>query len=175
MDFSNKIAVITGGAQGIGKCICQAFAQAGATVCTIDLQENDYFQGDLSDKTVLEQFASRVIEDHGHIDYLINNAAPLNRGISEASYEDFEYALGVGVTAPFYLSKLFKEKTGHTLQYHILTIRLAEAKRYLLLGFTVKEVAALCGFKDVANFSKLFKREFGMNPTQWRIWDLEHG
>ena len=75
----------------------------------------------------------------------------------------------------FYLSKLFKEKTGHTLQYHILTIRLAEAKRYLLLGFTVKEVAALCGFKDVANFSKLFKREFGMNPTQWRIWDLEHG
>lgn len=75
----------------------------------------------------------------------------------------------------FYLSKLFKEKTGHTLQYHILSIRLAEAKRYLLLGYAVKEVASLCGFKDVANFSKLFKREFGKNPTQWRIWDLEHG
>lgn len=74
----------------------------------------------------------------------------------------------------FYLSKLFKEKTGHTLQHHILSIRLAEAKRYLLLGYTVKEVAALCGFKDVANFSKLFKREFGRNPTQWRIWDLEN-
>lgn len=76
---------------------------------------------------------------------------------------------------PFYLSKLFKEKTGHTLQYHILAIRLAEAKRYLILGYAVKEVASLCGFKDVANFSKLFKREFGMNPTQWRLWDLEHG
>lgn len=75
----------------------------------------------------------------------------------------------------FYLSKLFKEKTGHTLQYHILSIRLAEAKRYLSLGYAVKEVASLCGFKDVANFSKLFKREFGKNPTQWRIWDLENG
>ena len=75
----------------------------------------------------------------------------------------------------FYLSKLFKEKTGHTLQSHILSIRLAEAKRYLTLGYAVKEVASLCGFKDVANFSKLFKREFGMNPTQWRIWDRENG
>jgi NAD(P)-dependent dehydrogenase (short-subunit alcohol dehydrogenase family) len=41
------------------------------------------------------------------VDYLINNAAPLSRGITEANYEDFEYALKVGVTAPFYLSKLF--------------------------------------------------------------------
>ena len=74
----------------------------------------------------------------------------------------------------YYLSKLFKEKTGHTLQTHILDVRLAEAKRYLLLGYTIKETASLCGFKDVANFSKLFKREFGKNPTQWRIWDLEN-
>lgn len=74
----------------------------------------------------------------------------------------------------YYLSKLFKEKTGHTLQYHILTIRLAEAKRYLLLGCTVKETAALCGFQDIANFSKLFKREFGRSPAHWRAWDLEN-
>ncbi|MBQ5682907.1 MAG: SDR family oxidoreductase, partial [Peptococcaceae bacterium] len=62
---------------------------------------------DLADKTVLETFAEKVIADYGHIDYLINNAAPLNRGIDDATYEDFEYALKVGITAPFYLSKLF--------------------------------------------------------------------
>ena len=106
-DFTNKIAVVTGGARGIGRCIREQFEAAGATVCVIDVLDNDYFVGDLSDKATLEAFAAKVISDYGRVDYLINNAAPLSRGIDEASYEDFEYALKVGVTAPFYLSKLF--------------------------------------------------------------------
>ena len=106
-DFKNKVVVVTGGARGIGKCICEKFQEAGAVVCVIDLLENDYFVGDLADKTTLETFAKKVISDYGHIDYLINNAAPKFCGITNGSYEDFEYALKVGVTAPFYLSKLF--------------------------------------------------------------------
>lgn len=106
-DFKGRIAVVTGGARGIGKCIREYFEAAGATVCVIDLLPNDYFVGDIGDKGVLERFAERVIADYGHVDYLINNAAPCMRGITEGSYEDFEYALKVGVTAPFYLSKLF--------------------------------------------------------------------
>ena len=106
-DFTGKVAVVTGGARGIGKCICEQFRAAGATVCVIDLLENDDFVGDLADKATLERFADKVIAEHGHIDYLINNAAPRMRGITKGSYEDFEYALKVGVTAPFYLSKLF--------------------------------------------------------------------
>ena len=106
-NFQNKVAVVTGGARGIGKCIREQFEAAGATVCVIDLLDNDYFVGDLADKEALERFAAKVISDHGRVDYLINNAAPLSRGITEASYEDFEYALKVGITAPFYLSKLF--------------------------------------------------------------------
>ena len=106
-DFKHKIAVVTGGAQGIGKCIRERFEKAGATVCVIDLADNDYFAGDLADKETLETFAKKVISEYGHIDYLINNAAPKMCGIAECGYEDFEYALKVGVTAPFYLSKLF--------------------------------------------------------------------
>ena len=105
--FNNKVAVVTGGAQGIGKCIVEQFRAAGATVCVIDLQENEYFVGDLADKATLERFAAKVIHDYGHVDYLINNAAPKSCGITAATYEDFEYAQRVGVTAPFYLSKLF--------------------------------------------------------------------
>ena len=106
-DFSGKVAVVTGGAQGIGKCICEEFAKAGAAVCTIDLQENPFFVGDLADRQTLERFAQKVIEAYGRVDFLINNAAPLSRGLDECSYEDFEYAQRVGVTAPFYLTRLF--------------------------------------------------------------------
>ena len=106
-DFKEKIVVVTGGARGIGKCISEKFREAGATVCVIDLLSNDYFVGDLADKATLERFAKKVIDDFGHVDYLINNAAPKSCGVTSCSYEDFEYAQRVGVTAPFYLTKLF--------------------------------------------------------------------
>ena len=106
-EFENKVVVITGGAKGIGKTIAQEFRKEGAQVCIIDLLENDSFVGDLADQTVLERFAQKVIAEHGHVDYLINNALPLMKGICDCSYEEFNYALRVGVTAPFYLTKLF--------------------------------------------------------------------
>ena len=105
--FQDKVVVITGGANGIGKCMAQEFAKNGAKVCVIDKVEGNHYVGDLSKKEVLEDFAKCVIETYGHVDYLINNAMPLSKGISSCSYEEFEYAQRVGVTAPFYLAKLF--------------------------------------------------------------------
>ena len=107
MSQNEKVAVVTGGAHGIGKCICEEFQKAGVKVCVIDLLDNPYFVGDLSDQSTLERFAEKVIADYGHVDYLINNAKPLTRGLDTCSYEEFERALRVGVTAPFYLAKLF--------------------------------------------------------------------
>lgn len=105
--FTGKVVVITGGANGIGKCIGEEFKKNGAEVVVIDKAPGEHFVGDIADKSVLETFVENMIKKYGNIDYLINNALPLMRGINECSYEEFQYALSVGVTAPFYLAKLF--------------------------------------------------------------------
>ena len=105
--FQNKVVVITGGAHGIGRCIAEEFRKEEAVTEVIDIREGDHYVGDISDRKVLEEFVSYVIQKHGHIDILVNNALPLMKGINDCTYEEFEYALKVGVTAPFYLTKLF--------------------------------------------------------------------
>ena len=106
--FQDKTVAVTGGAHGIGKCIAEQFRANGARVYVIDRADGDHFYiGDIAEKVTMEDFAAQVIEREGKIDVLVNNALPLMRGIDSCTYEEFQYALAVGVTAPFYLSKLF--------------------------------------------------------------------
>ena len=105
--FQNKVIVITGGAGGIGKCIADEFRKNGAHVCVIDCAEGDHYAGDIGNKETLENFAKTVIETYGRVDVLVNNAPPAFIGIDNCTYEQFQQALNVGVTAAFYLSKLF--------------------------------------------------------------------
>lgn len=124
MNFENKVCVVTGGANGIGLCIVNEFASRGARVAFIDLDKESgekaleslkekgadglFFYGDIAEKETLENFTETVIESYDKIDYLINNACLSRKGIvSGCDYEDFNYVLKVGVTAPYILSKLF--------------------------------------------------------------------
>lgn len=111
--FQNKRIIITGGANGIGRCIAQAFLSEGAFVTVIDidkesgetLQRNyknlNFFHGDIAEKEVLEQFVQSI---NSTVNCLINNAG-IGRGglLSACTYEDFEYVQRVGLTAPYYL------------------------------------------------------------------------
>lgn len=102
----NKIVVVTGGAHGIGKCVVDEFRKNNDTVEVIDIKEGNHFVGDISKKEVLEAFATEVIEKYGRVDCIINNAIPLMKGLDNCTWEEFQHALSVGVTAPFYLVKL---------------------------------------------------------------------
>lgn len=71
IDFTNKIVVITGGARGIGAAMAQSFETAGAKVAIIDILENEYFVGDISNPDTLEAFYDKVISDFGYIDLIL--------------------------------------------------------------------------------------------------------
>ena len=106
MCFRNKVVVVTGGAHGIGKCIVEEFRRCRAKVAVIDVRPGDHYVGDISRKEELEAFADEIVSMYGKVDYIINNAMPLMKGLDECTWEEFQYALSVGVTAPFYLVKL---------------------------------------------------------------------
>ena len=107
--YQDRVVVVTGGANGIGRCIVDEFRRQGAHVYVIDKAEGDHFIGDIARPEVLEAFAAHVLSTHPVVHCIINNALPITRGLDECSYDEFQYALSVGVTAPFYLVKLLKD------------------------------------------------------------------
>jgi AraC family transcriptional regulator of arabinose operon len=66
-----------------------------------------------------------------------------------------------------YLSRLFKERYGVTMQDYLVSVRLEAAAKLLLEGYTVSESAQLCGYRDPFNFSKMFHRHYGTSPREY--------
>ena len=108
-EFENKVVVITGGASGIGKRIKERFEEQKAHVYVIDIKDGNHFVGDISKKEDIDAFVKYILTKEDHIDYIINNAPPIFRGIDNCSYEEFVTSLNIGVTAAFYLTKSLKD------------------------------------------------------------------
>lgn len=126
MRFEDKVCVVTGGAQGIGRCIAEEFAKQGGCVAVIDFDEEAgrealmrlkvigtgknhlFYYGDVAEESALENFAKAVGDVCGRVDVLVNNACLSRKGIlSGCDWDDFNYVLRVGVSAPYRLTQLF--------------------------------------------------------------------
>lgn len=72
-----------------------------------------------------------------------------------------------------YLSHVFKEITGNTIMAYLMGYRLSQARNLLVTdrSHSIKEVSQLCGFESDAHFSRYFKQNVGMTPSQYRKYN----
>ncbi len=116
---SMRVCVISGVSSGIGNAILQRYIKEGYRVvcidkdCLPDMQEHpqvDFIQGDIGEKKVIESFCDHIKKSYDAIHLIVHNACLSKQGIlSGCSYEDFNYVLQVGVSAPYYMTSLLKE------------------------------------------------------------------
>ena len=118
MRLKNKVAVVTGAAQGIGLGVAQCFAAEGARVMALDINEQvgsnaitsvagaSFFCCDISDKAAVDATIADIIADAGKVDICVNNAGILRSGDAlEISEEDFDAVLSVNLKGAFLVSQ----------------------------------------------------------------------
>lgn len=118
--IQNKVCVVTGGANGIGRCICETFLRNGYSVAIVDIDSSAgerlaekfenlmFFHGDIAYAYVIEEFSRKVIERFHRVDVLVNNACLSKGGIlGDCGADEFDYVMAVGARAPYLLTKSF--------------------------------------------------------------------
>tara|TARA_B100001250_G_scaffold178135_1_gene153105 strand:- start:852 stop:1595 length:744 start_codon:yes stop_codon:yes gene_type:complete len=120
--LEGQIAIITGGARGIGKGICEVFCKAGATVALWDVLDEGnhtadqikkeggsiFFQKvDITNKSSVEEAVSKIISDQGKIDILINNAGVIrDRSFIKMTEEEWNTVININLTGMFIVTKV---------------------------------------------------------------------
>ncbi|MDT9593596.1 SDR family NAD(P)-dependent oxidoreductase [Nocardioides zeae] len=117
-DFAGKVALVTGAAQGIGRVVADLLAQRGATVALADVVPVDAWQAgppegphshhhvDVRDVASCRRLVEEVLERHGRLDHLVNNAGIVRRGAAaEMSEADFVDVVDINLTGTFRVSQ----------------------------------------------------------------------
>lgn len=107
--FAGKVALVTGGSQGIGQGIARRLREEGARVFTAQRGADSEFEGieaDLSDPAAPTRVIAEIAERAGRLDVLVNNAGMMREArVEEMSLEEWQFNLAVNLTAPFLLTK----------------------------------------------------------------------
>ena len=113
MRLAGKIAVVTGGARGLGAAMCQLFAKEGATVIAVDMGEMsysaegvEYYQLNITDTQGCREFFDAMMEKHGRIDILVNNAGITRDGMTRKMTDEmWDIVLDVNLKGLFNLTR----------------------------------------------------------------------
>ena len=170
MNRHNGVAVVTGGAQGIGRRTAELLAERGYHLAIIDLHlpidtvstvetlgvKAMGFAGDIADEATVAQFAEEVFELHDRVDVLVNNAGiSLISPAEETSVRDYRRVLEVNLVAPFLMAKIFGAKM------------LAAGKGSIV---NVASVAGLVGVADRAAYNASKHGLIGLSRTLAAEW-----
>ena len=122
MRLKDKVAIVTGGAAGIGRAICELFAQEGAKVVIGDIDANGgretvrliegkggsavFVPTDVSQESQAQALVERAVSEYGTVNVLVNDAAAFVFGeVQDVSDADWQRVLGVNVLGPSYMVK----------------------------------------------------------------------
>ena len=170
MKDEKRLAVITGGAQGIGRRTAELLAKRGYSLALIDLRMPDEtihnveelggeamgFAGNIADEDIVEKFADAVFARFGRADVLVNNAGiSLISPAEKTSAQDYRRVLEVNLVAPFLLAKSFGTK-------------MLEAGRGSIVN--VASVAGLLGIADRAAYNASKHGLIGLTRTLAAEW-----
>ena len=114
MRVNGKVAIVTGGSQGIGKAIALRLAEEGAQVIVLDLsapQEMNErihaYQGNVMDRVYLEGFVNEVVQKFGKVDILVNNAGITRDALIQNMTEDmWDLVIDINLKGVFNLTQL---------------------------------------------------------------------
>jgi NAD(P)-dependent dehydrogenase (short-subunit alcohol dehydrogenase family) len=137
-EFRDKVVVVTGAASGIGRALAIRLGREGAALVLWDVDETGVKETealvdgsprvmtalvDVADRTAVETFARRAIEEMGHVDAIINNAGvTASATIEEISYEDFDWILGINLHGVIHGVKSFLPHLRTRPEAHIVNI-----------------------------------------------------
>lgn len=170
MSTAGDVAVITGGAQGIGRCTAELLAERGYRIAIVDLQEPRAtvnaiearggtaigLTGDATEEALVERFVEQVFEAWGRVDVLANNAGISHICPAEATAaRDYRRVLEVNLVAPFLLAKSFGQK-------------MLEARKGSIVN--VASVAGLVAVADRAAYNASKHGLIGLTRTLAAEW-----
>ena len=103
-DFTSRVALVTGGASGIGAAVAERLSGDGAHVVTFDASASADIQGDVTRSSDLEGAAKQIEEQHGRLDILVNSAGIPGESLRTVDVTDEEWnrVLAVNATGSFY-------------------------------------------------------------------------